>query len=80
MNKEEHIENALESIKPGENLYNLALDLKNSGLNKEELYYLFDSFRKKHKNDGNEIKYNAILDTIDFIVGHCAPDKQIYKP
>lgn len=78
MNAEEQIAKQLESVESCENLYKLALELKNIGMGQEELLILFDLFRAKHEKDQNEIKYNAILDTMDYIAGHCSPDKQIY--
>ena len=78
MNAEEKIVKALDRVNKGENLYQLALSLKQEGFSQEELYSLFDFFREKHKNDQDDTKYDSILDTMDYIGGFCQPKYAIY--
>ncbi len=79
MNTEQRIKYELERIQNGETLYELAEALKNEGISQKELYSLFDSFREKHATDTDGKEYNAILDTMDFIVGYCNQDMALFK-
>ncbi len=78
MKAKEEIILALEDKKAGESLYNLACSFKSDGMTKDEMYNLFDSFRQKHETDIDEVKYNNILDTMDYISGFCDKTKSIF--
>lgn len=39
---------------------------------------LFTEFHLKHHEDQNDIRYDAIGDTLDFIVGWCHPDHHLF--
>ncbi len=79
MNREQEIISALELVESGNSLYELALRFEGEGATQKELYELFDFFRNKYSVDGDEVKYNVILDTMDFISGHCQPNKALFK-
>ncbi|MCP4678719.1 MAG: hypothetical protein GY854_25060 [Deltaproteobacteria bacterium] len=78
MNKEERITAALDNIKVRENLLALAAEFKKEGMQQKEMYTLFDKFRAKHENDKDESKYDAVLDTMDFIAGWCSPKDALF--
>jgi hypothetical protein len=56
----------------------LARELRGTGVSQSELLALYDSFRELHATDADETRYNAILDTMDFIAGWCRPSQSIY--
>jgi hypothetical protein len=74
----ERLENALEVTPLFESLRQLAKTFKFEGMTQQDMYHLFDSYQAKHKNDADETKYNALLDTMDFIVGFCDAGAGIY--
>lgn len=43
-----------------------------------ELYRLYDAARAKHREDPDEVIYDAIVDTMDFIVGWCQPRLRLF--
>lgn len=59
-----------------DNLLDLAKSFKNEGMTQKKMYKLFDSYREKFEDD--EVKYDAILDTMDYIVGYCHPNYALY--
>lgn len=63
----------------GDSLWKLAHSFKESGMNDQEMYALFDGLREKYEAESNEIKYNIILDTMDYISDWCPPDKKLFK-
>jgi hypothetical protein len=72
------IERALEHGSPAEALAALAAAFKAEGLSQQQLYQLFDELRARHQNDGDETKYNAILDTLDRIAGWCSLQARLF--
>lgn len=74
------VEAALESPSPFEALFSLAQDLKSEGMSQDEMQVIFDHFRAVHQDDVDETKYDAILDTMDFIVGWCSSGKELFWP
>jgi hypothetical protein len=69
---------ALNCESPSQKLDALAQALKEEGMTQRDMYELFDSFRKKHEHDTSETKYDAILDTMDLIVGYCLPNHKLF--
>ena len=47
-------------------------------MSQSELQALFESFAARHRADADESRYNALLDTLDFIVGWCSPSRALY--
>lgn len=43
-----------------------------------DLYQLFDEFRASHASDADEIIFDAVLDTLDFISGWCSPAYRLF--
>lgn len=71
------IEAALESDDPAGQLRELALRLKQNGVSQRAIYDLFDAFRARLA-DGQHTGCDAILDTMDLIVGWCGSDQAIF--
>ncbi|MEM6692242.1 MAG: hypothetical protein AAF664_22625 [Planctomycetota bacterium] len=71
------IETALESDDPTGQLRELALQLKRDGVSQHTIHDLFDAFRAR-LSDGEQPGYDAILDTMDQIVGWCSSDHAIF--
>jgi hypothetical protein len=69
MDIDSRFEHALAEPKPSRSLYALAEELKQEGMSQLDLYKLFDRFREIHHHDTDETKYDAILDTMDYIYG-----------
>lgn len=68
---------ALASASPFDALLALAWELKGEGRDQEAMYSLFDAVRAElHENEGQ--KYDAVLDVMDIISGHCTPEKRLY--
>jgi hypothetical protein len=72
------MEGALQASSPYTALVSFATTLKAEGMSQRELYQLFDEYRAKHKSDTDETKYDAILDTMDIIVGWCVPSRRLF--
>jgi len=60
-------ESALKQPSPFDALYDLAKTLKSEGMSQLEMYHLYDEFRAKLEHD--ESRQDAVLDTMDLIVG-----------
>lgn len=67
----ERIDAALFRELPLESLLALAREFKAEGMSQQTMTELFDAHRAKHQSDRDDTAYNAILDTMDFIVGYC---------
>lgn len=72
------MEAALSESQPADALATLAKTLKAEGISQIEMYRLFDEYRGRHQNDGDETRYDAILDTMDFITGWCSPSARLF--
>lgn len=59
-------------------LLKLAEALRDGGMSQADLLALFDTARERHECDADETKYDAILDTMDFISGWCNPWQRLY--
>ncbi len=67
------IEHKLQNIKENKNLRELAEEFLHEGYSRNEIEKQFNELLKKY-HDLSEIKYNAILDTLDYIVGYCSEE------
>lgn len=70
MNRPEHVQRfqeALRSKEPSEELYRLAVSLRDEGITQIELYELFSQFQMATSSD--DPRYDAIVDTMDLIYG-----------
>jgi hypothetical protein len=72
------METALDGASPVPALVCLAKALKAEGMSQREMYELFDQYRAKHQDDTDETKHDAILDTMDLIVGYCSPSSRLF--
>lgn len=72
------ITEALNAESPSTALNALARQFKAEGMTQEAMYHLFDQYRAKHQNDNDETKHDAVLDTMDFIVGYCRKGAGIF--
>ena len=61
-----------------ERLFSLARTLKDEGYSQEQLKALFSSAQEATARDEDETAYDAILDTLDYIVGYCEPSKALF--
>ena len=75
---ESRVEQALASAEPFPALLQLATELRDAGMAQSELQALFESFAASHRADTDESRYDALLDTLDFIVGWCSPGSALY--
>jgi len=66
------------AMTPQEALPELARELRDGGMSQADLLALFDAARERHECDADETKYDAILDTMDLIVGWCASSRSLY--
>jgi hypothetical protein len=57
----------------------LAHAFKAEGMAQREMYELFDLYRAKHQDDADETISDAILDTMDGIVGYCSPQCRLFE-
>jgi len=73
------IESALQESSPNDALVALARVLKAEGMSQHEVYRLFDEYRARHQSDADETKFNAILDVMDIITGHCSPSARLFE-
>jgi hypothetical protein len=74
----DRMEQALAAPNPDTKLFDLARALRDEGMAQESLYALFDAFRERHAHDTDETLYEALLDTLDCILGWCAPRRKLY--
>ena len=72
------MENAVQASSPTNALADLASALKAEGMSQFEMYRLFDEYRAKHQSDADETRCDAILDTMDVIVGWCSPTARLF--
>jgi hypothetical protein len=54
---------------PSDSVYLLAKAFKNECMLQLEMYRLYEEYRAKHQDDADPAIYDAILDTMDCIVG-----------
>lgn len=78
MSAEKRILRSLEQVEKGGHLRALAAAFRDEGMTKGEVYALFESFKLKHERDEDETKYDAILDTMDFISGWCKHSESLF--
>ncbi len=72
------VKSVLQHPAPFPELLSLAQQLRDEGLPQPELTALFDSFREHHAGDEDQSRYDAVLDTLDQIVGWCSPSRALY--
>ena len=63
------MEGALRESSPVAALVTLAKSLKAEGMAQVEMLRLFDGYRARYERDADATRYDAILDTMDFISG-----------
>ena len=76
---EERLQVAILESQPFEALSALAKILRDEGMSQVALYRLCDTARAKYHGDADETIFNAILDTMDFIVGWCQPSHSLFE-
>jgi hypothetical protein len=69
---------ALQQPQPSLAALELARALRDEGMSQLDLYQLFDEFRDAHASDADEILFDAVLDTLDFISGWCSPNYRLF--
>jgi hypothetical protein len=72
------MEAALNSSSPYTALRSLAQALKAEGMPQREMYELFEHYRPKHEDDIDQTRHDAIMDTMDCIVGWCGPGERLF--
>lgn len=70
---------ALESPKPFEALCLLAQLWVAQGVQQAELYAAFEQQLQRYSNTEDQQQYDALADTMDLIVGWCAPEAALFK-
>ena len=72
------VEQALASVAPVNAAFMVACQLRDEGMCQSDLYALYDGFRAQHETDVEQIRYDAVLDTMNFISGWCSPSQAFY--
>lgn len=72
------LEKALREPEPSRAVLGLARTFRDESMSQLEMYRLFDEFRALHEGDADLARYDAILDTMDCIVGWCAAGSRLY--
>jgi hypothetical protein len=73
------LETALHQTEPSRAACELAGTLRDEGMSQLDMYWLFDEFRAIHERDADGVVYDAVLDTMDIIVGWCGPGARLYE-
>ena len=68
---------ALDAQDPARAAYYLAAQLRDEGVTQAQLYWLFDDARVALEDEDGP-RYDAVLDTMDFIVGSCSPHMVLF--
>ena len=71
---------ALESSEPFEALRSLAQSWAVQGMPQAEMYAAFEQQLQRQSHAEGERRYDALVNTMDLIVGWCAPGTALYKP
>lgn len=58
-------------------VYNFARQLRDEGMTQEQLYALYANVLNDYSPDQTE--WDALADTMDFIVGFCSPHLRLYS-
>src|SRR5262245_49137344 len=69
---------ALQQADPGQAVYQLARALRDEGMTQIEMYRLFGEVLGTLQDDADETLHDAMVDTMDLIVGYCSPWKGLY--
>jgi hypothetical protein len=59
-------------------VYDLAKALKAESMTQPDMRELFYEFLRKHRDDVDETKYNAVYEVLTAIEGDCAQSSRIY--
>jgi len=78
MDVSERLDLAVYSTCPFVDLLACATALQQEGMSQDELKAQFEILRIRFQFDTDELRYNAVLDVLDFIVGWCPPGKSLY--
>ena len=68
---------AMQSTDPARGAYGLAEQLRDEGMAQLTMFRLYDNLREKLQ-DGDP-RYDAVLDTMDCIVGRCPPAARLFE-
>ena len=63
---------------PFQALSPLAKTLRDEGMSQVELYRLYDAALARYRGDPDDMIYDAIVDTMDFIVVWCQPGHRLF--
>ena len=63
---------------PYDGLLALARQLRDHGLSQDNLTELFSEFHRKHRDEADEARSDAICEVLDSIVGWCQASNRIY--
>lgn len=77
-NPETLLRTALESSHPFDSAHELARRLRDQGMDRPNLEKLFREELERHREDVDDRKWDALADTLDFIVGWCSPGKELF--
>jgi len=78
MTPDELLAEALASKHPGTAVHELAQQLKNEGMKKDGMYELFFGFLNTIDQDEDEIRWDALANTLDLICGWCSPGRALF--
>lgn len=56
-------------------LYEILVDMKLTGVEKQKAYEVLESLRKEYPNEADE---ELILDIMDVVTGYCSPQNRIW--
>ncbi len=70
---------ASKAANPADALYVLAKSLKSEDMSQREMYDLFDHHREQHRIATDEKLHDAIMDTMDHIIGWTTPKMRLFE-
>ncbi len=74
----EAIRKTLDEPAPFQPLWDLVKKLRDQGMSQSVMNDLFTEFHRKHRDDTDETRHDAVVDVMDFIVGWCHSRNRLY--
>jgi len=75
---EEQLHSALMSSEPAQALEALAHQWRDTGVPQARIYAVFEACLAQQRNSADERLYDVIANTMDLLVGWCAPNVAIF--
>ena len=75
---QDRLRKALSSSAPSTSVYDLAVKLRDEGMPEEEVKGLYEMELVRQRNSSDESNWDALTDTLDFIVGWCSSSRSLF--